>query len=130
MRNRDVYTWKLCLRLLDNGGKYLIQKRPSKGLLADLWEFPGGKVENGETAKIALKRELKEELGIDLKSSTHFVNVTHYYTQFKVKLHVSRCELREYPSSNQMRKWVSLRQMANYPMPSGSAKILDQLQAH
>ena len=54
--------------IIEKDGKYLIQKRPSTGLLAGLWEFPGGKIETGETPEQALKREIKEELGADIQS--------------------------------------------------------------
>ncbi len=107
--------------------KYFIQKRPSKGLLADLWEFPGGKIEKGETPQKALRRELKEELNADLTSAKLLMTTHHFYTQFHVKLHVFNCILKNYPQSNPTRKWVSLRQLANYPMPSGSAKIVEKL---
>jgi len=107
--------------------KYLIQKRPSRGLLADLWEFPGGKIKPQESVKQALKRELKEEIGAEVESSEFLMNARHFYTQYRVCLHVFLCRLKSYPTGTAVRKWVSLDKLSNYPMPSGSAKIVDKL---
>jgi A/G-specific adenine glycosylase len=117
----------VAIGILEKEGKYFIQRRPSGGLLADLWEFPGGKIEKGESPSQALRRELKEELNIVVQSDRPVMNVQHYYTQFRVHLHVSMCEAVNYPLLNKDRKWVSLRGLSKYPMPSGSAKIVDQL---
>ncbi|MBF0522346.1 MAG: A/G-specific adenine glycosylase [Candidatus Omnitrophica bacterium] len=113
--------------IICNNNKYLIQKRPSQGLLADLWEFPGGKMEKGETILNALKREIKEELQTDVVQAEHFLNVTHFYTQFRVRLHVFNCVLKNYPRETSLRKWVSVKQLKKYPFPSGSVKIIDKL---
>ncbi len=117
----------VAIGILRRKGKYFIQKRPAKGLLADLWEFPGGKTKKGESLFRALRRELKEELDIDITSSRHLMNVKHFYTQFRVNLHVSLCESQAYPSSGKDRKWATLKELNKYPMPSGSAKIVDRL---
>jgi A/G-specific adenine glycosylase len=113
--------------LIKRGGKYFIQKRPAQGLLADLWEFPGGKMEKGETALKALRRELNEELDVEVKSARHMMHVQHFYTQFRVQLNVMSCQLELDPSPNRIRKWVDLHKLTKYPMPSGSAKIVDRL---
>ncbi len=113
--------------IIERKGKYFIQKRPSKGLLADFWEFPGGKIEKRELPAQALKREIKEELGVEVEKSKHFMRVRHFYTQYRVKLHVSFCQLKSYPDSDATHKWVSLKNLTKYPMPSGSAKIVDKL---
>jgi len=126
-KKRIIKDVDVAIGILKKDGKYFIQKRPVGGLLADLWEFPGGKIERGESPAQALRRELKEELGIDVKSSRHVMNVRHFYTQFRVNLHVSVCESAVYPRPQKDRKWVSLNGLSRYPMPSGSAKIVDRL---
>ena len=120
---------KAVIAIIKKGDKYFIQKRSSTGLLADLWEFPGGKIETGESKKKALSRELNEELGVQLKSSKHLFDVTHFYTQFRVNLSVFSCELYDEPKTNATRQWVSSKDFSKYPMPSGSVKILKKLQS-
>ena len=115
------------IAIIKKGNNYFIQKRPSKGLLADLWEFPGGKVKTGESKKKALARELNEELGVQLKSSRHLFDVKHYYTQFRVNLFVFNCSLNNTPKIDATHKWVSFKNFSKYPMPSGSAKIIEKL---
>jgi A/G-specific adenine glycosylase len=105
--------------------KYLIQKRPASGLLAGLWEFPGGKVRRGETHKKALAREIKEEVGSGLDRVKFLVKVNHSYTQFRVNLFTYVCTLKDNVGLKPGRqKWVDLNDLHKYPFPSGSAKII------
>jgi|SRR3989338_7035964 len=127
-KKRIIQDLDVAIGILRRGNKYLIQKRPSKGLLADLWEFPGGKIEKGETPQEALKRGLKEELDIDVTPSRHLMNIRHFYTQFRVKLHVFHCQSKSYPRTHIHRKWLPVNELTEYPMPSGSAKIVVRLQ--
>jgi len=113
--------------VIRKGDKYFIQQRDSKGLLANMWEFPGGKVKKNEGLSSALKRELAEECGITLKASKPFMNTVHFYTNNRVKLHVFLCEPKNCPGENDHRRWVTLKQMQEYPMPSGSARIVQKL---
>ena len=127
LKKRIIRDIEAAIGILKIKNKYFIQKRPAIGLLADLWEFPGGKINDNESPAQALRRELKEELNIDLKSSWHIMNVQHCYTQFRVNLHISMCKPVSLPKLNRDRKWVSLRSLRKYPMPSGSTKIVDRL---
>jgi A/G-specific adenine glycosylase len=114
--------------IISRGGRYLIQKRPNKGLLAGLWEFPGGKVEPGETKEQALRRELREELGVELENAGFLLKVKHAYTQFDVTLYAYACVLGGEPSvQGRDLRWVALGSLGRYPFPSGSAKIVDFL---
>ncbi len=121
---KDVHA---VIAIVEKDGKYLIQKRPSKGLLADLWEFPGGKIEPKETKEEALARELKEELGVELKQAQHLFEVKHFYTEFRVNLSVFQCHLQNEPQETVSRRWVRKADFHRYPMPSGSAKIVEKL---
>jgi 8-oxo-dGTP diphosphatase len=75
--------------LLDAEGRYLLGQRPEGKPYAGYWEVPGGKIEKGETVFEALKRELQEELGIDIQSSEELTVLEHDYPHAYVRLHVS-----------------------------------------
>ena len=118
--------------LIQKGDRYLIQKRPPEGLLADLWEFPGGKREGGETLEEALSREIREELQAEVETADLLTSVKHAYTQFQVKLYAFSCTLKDVlpPLPRDKYRWVSLKAMKRYPFPSGSAKIIQFLEKH
>ena len=126
-KKRVVKDIEAVIAIIEKDGKYFIQKRPSKGLLADLWEFPGGKLEAGESHKQALIREANEELGITPQSVKHLFDVQHFYTQFRVKLSVWKFEPTTLPDVDQTHKWIAPKDFSKYPMPSGSAKIVEKL---
>jgi A/G-specific adenine glycosylase len=74
--------------------RLLITRRPPKGLLGGLWEFPGGKLEPGEKLEDCLKREIREELGIAVEVQTLLTSVEHAYTHFRITLHAFECRYR------------------------------------
>jgi len=105
--------------ILHRNGLLLIAKRPSSGLLGGLWEFPGGKVEDGETHAAALARELQEELGIRADVGEHLGTYHHAYTHFRVTLHayhVSAPNLEIKPVQPSEVRWVSITELEDYPM--------------
>ncbi|MBF0121789.1 MAG: A/G-specific adenine glycosylase [Candidatus Omnitrophica bacterium] len=115
--------------IIKEKNKILIQKRPSEGLLADLWEFPGGKVESRDKdLKEALKREILEETGANCSIGRYLGKVNHAYTQFRVELNVFEANvLKDFTPGKNMR-WVTGKDLKNkYPMPSGSAKIVKKI---
>ena len=111
--------------VIERNGKYLIQKRPSSGLLAGLWEFPGGKREPGETLEEALAREVREELGVEVREARPLVTVRHAYTEYYVTLHAFACDIVGEPKADPKRlRWVAPKDLRRYPFPSGTARIL------
>jgi A/G-specific adenine glycosylase len=128
-KKRNYKEIEAVVGIIRESGKYLIQKRPSPGLLAGLWEFPGGKRKKEESLKGALRRELKEELGAEIRKEKFLLKVNHAYTQFRVSLHAYECELQNKPRlKKNSHRWVSIRALKRYPFPSGSAKIVSFLE--
>ncbi len=129
-RRRTTIHLEAVIGVIREGDRFLIQKRPDTGLLAGLWEFPGGKLKPGETPEQALRRELREELGVDLDDTDYLTTVEHTYTQFRVTLHAYACRLRQRPKLNlDKRRWVTLSGMRRFPFASGSVRIIRKLRS-
>ena len=108
--------------LVDSDGRVLIAQRPEGKQLAGLWEFPGGKVEPGETPEIALIRELEEELGIVVKQAclAPFVFASHTYETFHLLMPlylIRRWEGEPESKEHKAIKWVRPNDMGQDPMP-------------
>jgi 8-oxo-dGTP diphosphatase len=108
--------------LVDSDGRVLIAQRPEGKQLAGLWEFPGGKVEAGETPENALIRELEEELGIVVKTAclAPFVFASHTYDDFHLLMPlylIRRWEGEPEAKEHTAIKWVRPNDMRAYPMP-------------
>jgi 8-oxo-dGTP diphosphatase len=115
--------------LVDVDGRVLICKRPHGKHLAGMWEFPGGKVEKGETPEACLIRELHEELGINVVQAclAPFVFTSHAYDSFHLLMPLYVC--RRWNGVVQAREheaiaWVRPNQMADYPMPPADAPLV------
>ncbi len=124
---RTITSLEAVIAIIQRKDQYFIQQRKAKGLLANLWEFPGGKIEKGETPLKALQREVREELGVGVQNAKHLFNVTHAYTQFKVNLHVFSVDVDGELAVSPKALWVKAKDFQKYPMPSGSAKICERL---
>ena len=115
----------------DTQGKIIIDRRQAKGEMGGLWEFPGGKIEPGETIKECIKREIKEELEIEIKVGDRLTTIIHDYTTFKVTLYVHLCQHlsgKPQPIECDEIHWVDVSSMNNYQFPQANAKIIDLLQ--
>ncbi len=77
--------------LIDKDGRVLLSKRPAHKQLGGLWEFPGGKVEPGETLEEALRREVREETGVRIRVVRPLMTVRHAYSHFRITMHVMEC---------------------------------------
>ncbi len=132
-QRKQIKKIEAVIGIIWKNNKILIQKRPSKGLLADLWEFPGGKIKPGESKINALRRELMEELDIEIERAAFLLKVNHTYTDFRVTLHSYKCHVAQGQLIKDLStrfRWVSKKSIRKYPFPSGSARIMDYLDNH
>ncbi len=111
-------------------GRYLLGRRPSGGMLEGLWEFPGGKVEKDETKEDALRRELREELGVEVQIGELITSVDHVYSHLAVTIHLYLC----HPPAEKPRalyhsdlKWVPRSHLRRYAFPAANLKFLEWL---
>ena len=115
--------------LIDGDGRVLLAQRPEGKSLAGLWEFPGGKVEPGETPEAALIRELKEELGIDTWSSclAPLTFASHSYDDFHLLMPLFACRRWEgiaQGREGQRLAWVRAQNLKDYPMPPADIPLI------
>lgn len=118
--------------LIDIEGNVLLGQRLKGKHLADMWEFPGGKAEAGETPEHALIRELKEELDIDVQESclAPFTFITHEYEEFTLLLLLYLCRKWKgtvRPMEKQALMWKRPNEMANLPMPPADRPLVAML---
>lgn len=118
--------------LVDADGRVLLAQRPEGKSMAGLWEFPGGKIEQGETPEAALIRELQEELGIDTWASclAPLSFASHAYADFHLLMPLFIC--RKWQGQPQSRegqalKWVRPADLRNYPMPAADLPLIPVL---
>ncbi|WP_313887109.1 A/G-specific adenine glycosylase [Nodosilinea sp. FACHB-141] len=111
----------------------LIDRRKQEGLLGGLWEFPGGKIEPGETIEDCIAREIQEELGIEIAVGDRLCTVTHAYSHFKVTLNVHHCTHlsgEPQPIECDEVRWVTLDTIEEYPFPKANIHIINALRAY
>jgi 8-oxo-dGTP diphosphatase len=118
--------------LVDADGRVLLAQRPEGKAMAGLWEFPGGKVDPGETPETALIRELAEEIGIDVTASclAPFTFASHAYPDFHLLMPLYVCrKWTGIPTARegQRLRWVRLARLAEYPMPPADKPLVAML---
>lgn len=119
--------------LVDQDGRILLAQRPEGKSLAGLWEFPGGKVEQGETPEETLVRELDEELGITTKIAclAPLTFASHTYETFHLLMPLYVCRRYEgipHGREGQKVKWVKPQALREYPMPPADEPLIPYLQ--
>ncbi len=118
--------------LIDADGRVLLAQRPQGKTMAGMWEFPGGKIEQGERPEETLIRELKEELGIDVKEAclAPFAFASHSYDDFHLLMPLYLCRRWDGVATareGQTLNWVRPRDMGKYPMPPADVPLVSQL---
>ena len=118
--------------LIDADGRVLLAQRPEGKSMAGLWEFPGGKVDAGETPEAALIRELREELGIDVASNclAPFTFASHSYEKFHLLMPLYVCRVWQgivTALEGQTLAWVRPARLGDYPMPPADKPLVAML---
>jgi A/G-specific adenine glycosylase len=108
----------------------LIDRRKPEGLLGGLWEFPGGKIEPGETVEACIIREIQEELGIEIAVGDRLLTLDHAYTHFRVTLNVHHCRYLKgepQPLECDEIRWVQPDELSQFAFPKANVKIIEAL---
>ena len=116
--------------VLNAAGEVLIDQRLEEGLLGGMWEFPGGKQEQGETIETCIVRELREELGIAVTVGAELITVDHAYSHKKLRFVVHLCDWvsgEPQPLASQQVRWVRPDQLKEFAFPAANARIIEAL---
>lgn len=131
-KRKPVPQYHAAIGVIKKNGRVLITKRKEIGLLGGLWEFPGGKILDGETAQQACIREIKEEVNLKIKVKDYLTQVKHAYTHFKIVLDVFECN---YISGKVKlngavdHRWIRLNEIEKYPFPKANHKFFPMLKS-
>ena len=130
IKKAPIPTHHVAVGVVFRNKKVLITRRKPEGLLGGLWEFPGGRVKDGETPEDACIREIKEEVGLKVTLPCFLSRIRHTYTHFKIVMEVYCCQLQ----SGRVRlngptdfRWVELVDLIHYPFPKANHKIFPLL---
>lgn len=112
--------------VIEDAGAFLLTRRAKNAHLGGLWEFPGGKVEPGESIEASLVREIREELGCDADVSSRLLTTEHTYPDVRVELHFFTTSLRgtPVPQMGQEMRWVPRHELASLPLPEADADLV------
>jgi len=119
--------YHIAVGIVWKGAKVLITQRKPDGLLGGLWEFPGGKVKDGETPFMACTREIKEEVNLVVKPEEKIAHLRHAYTHFRIIMDVFRCDYRS--GRVHLRgpvdfRWIRLHEIEKFPFPGANRKFI------
>jgi 8-oxo-dGTP diphosphatase len=121
----------IAIAVVEQAGSFLIGQRPPGTALAGLWEFPGGKIEPGESAEAAAVRECLEETGLAVEPLFRYPQHVQQYDHDRVQLSFVACRLSPATQSvpREPFRWVARQELAKYDFPVGNRGLLQQLQA-
>jgi len=122
--------YRIAVGVVFKNDRVLITRRKTEGLLGGLWEFPGGKIKDDESAQAACIREIKEEVNLSVHIDRHLTKVKHAYTHFKIVMEVFCCNYvsgRVYLRGPVAFRWIRLNEYKNYPFPKANHKFIPML---
>ena len=108
----------------------LMARRREKDHLGGFWEFPGGKIHDGENLEQCLARELKEELGVEARVNNLFFSTVHEYPEKIVHLHFFLCDIlsgEPKPHASEELKWIEIKNLTDYPLPPADKELVEKL---
>jgi mutator protein MutT len=115
--------------VIDAGQRFLVTRRQEGVHLAGMWEFPGGKIDPDEAHDAALRRELREELDVDVEVGECILHTSHAYDDRTVELYFYRCSLKGAPRPllGQQMRWVSRGELRSLGFPPADTELIDLL---
>ncbi|HDM25015.1 MAG TPA: (deoxy)nucleoside triphosphate pyrophosphohydrolase [Thermoplasmatales archaeon] len=122
--------YEVTAAIIYHQGKILVTTRPKHEIYGGLWEFPGGKREKNETLEECLKREIKEELGIEISIVRFFTKVSHSYPNFSITLYAFICDYKGgklTPMSTVKYLWADIKELEKMPFLEADKKIIKKL---
>jgi len=127
----DARHIRVVAAVVEQEGRFLITQRRSTAVLAGLWEFPSGKVEPGESDEAALRRELRERVGVDVEVGGVIAHRTHHYDDYVVDLFLYRATIAPTQKPHPVRvadvQWVAPQELENYAFPPADQATTDLL---
>ena len=123
--------YHVAVALIYDGPRFLILKRSNDQMLGGLWEFPGGKLEEGENASQAAVREVQEETGLEVSVDREITVVKHAYSHFRITMHAFACHIANGVKTVQTTRpfhWIGLEEIGNYAFPKANHKIFEALE--
>jgi 8-oxo-dGTP diphosphatase len=117
--------------VIERDERFLLTRRQQGVHLEGYWEFPGGKCEPGETHDACLRREIREELGVEAIVGDELLTTTHGYPDRRVELHFLRCDVEGMPAPQlgQEMRWVARTELATLALPPADAELIRLLAA-
>jgi A/G-specific adenine glycosylase len=127
-----IPVYQVAVAVIVKHGRFYIQKRPSRGHLGGMWEFPGGKVKPDETDEQALLRECREELGIKINIDKKLTTIKHAYTHFKIVLGFFLANMPDGETihTHTPHEWITVQQIQEYPFPAANHKFFPMLEPY
>jgi 8-oxo-dGTP diphosphatase len=124
-----VKTIVVTAAIIQRDGRYLVTRRQPGAHLAGVWEFPGGKCDDGEALRSCMARELEEELGITATVGSEIFTITHDYPERRVELHFFECRTSDDPSPllGQEMRWVTRAELEDLDFPPADAELIQIL---
>jgi mutator protein MutT len=115
----------------DRAGQILIDRRKIGGAMGGMWEFPGGKIEPGETVADCIIREIREELAIEITIGAQLISIEHTYDTFQLTLIVHHCQHisgTPQPIESEEIRWVNVSDLDKYQFPAANRAIINAIQ--